>query len=498
MAAKSTPLAITDGSADGASDTKPPSRRGSQQRRASDVAAPAPEQHGDEDLKNAFEEFMNDQPSNVLTGIGSGLLTIGGGIVAGVATLLTRPVAGAKKGGVKGFVKGLGEGLVAGVTLPIAGVVLGIVRVGQGIKNTPDTIKRLVKDDPIPNDKRKMTEEEEEQVGKIDEDLYAESRDFLKDEMKKDQNPNENAESTPKENIKDMEYYEVLGVPHDASAAQIKKAYYKLALELHPDKNPNNPEAEAKFKVVSQAYQTLSDPEMRQRYDEHGKEGVNQPDIDPVQLFSMVFGSEQFEHLIGKLTMTTMAGLGADGEPSEEALKEIQMAREDGLVEILKARLQIWVDGEKERFVIEAVEEVARLRECSFGPELLHTIGDTYVGVGERLLGYFAPLGIVGHFGYVAEKGKIFKSKMRALSAASQLMSMDRKQMTDEVENDPSKAEEFLKGFFSKIFVLNVLDIESTLRHVCKRVCRDESVSVEVRKTRCEALIKLGKIFQES
>jgi hypothetical protein len=403
---------------------------------------------------------------------------------------------GAKKGGVKGFMKGFGEGLVAGVTLPIAGVVLGIVRIGQGIKNTPDTIKRLVKEDATPKDKRKMTPEEEEKMGKMDEDIYAESRDFLKDEMKNEEKNADDTKATPLENIKDMEYYEVLGVPHDATSAQIKKSYYKLALIHHPDKNPNNPEAEAKFKVISQAYQTLSDPEMRKKYDEHGKEGIDQPDIDPVQLFSMIFGSEQFEHFIGKLTMTTMAELG--DQANEEAMKDVQTARENQLEEILRARLQIWTSGEKERFVTEAIEEVARLREASFGLELFHTIGDTYVGVGERMLGYFSPLGIVGHFGYVAEKGKIFKSKMRALTAATKLMSMDQKQMTDEVENNPAKAEEFLKDFFSKIFALNILDIESTLRHVCKRVCRDETVPVETRKERCTALIKLGKIFQEA
>jgi DnaJ-domain-containing protein 1 len=484
MSAEKPKLAITDGTAEG---DKPPSRKSSTEKTRKD----SKDGGGDDDLKNAYNEFMADQPSNVLTGIGSGLLTIGGGIIAGVASLVTRPVIGAKKGGVKGFVKGLGEGLVAGVTLPIAGVVLGVVRVGQGIKNTPDTIKRLVKDDAVPKDKRKMTQEEEEKVGKMDDDIYAESRDFLKDEMKDEQ-----TETTPREKIKDMEYYEVLGVSHDASAAQIKKAYYKLALELHPDKNPNNPEAEAKFKFVSQAYQTLSDPEMRKKYDEHGKEGVDQPEVDPVQLFSMVFGSEQFEHLIGKLTMTTVAELGEN--QNEEEMKKIQEEREAVLAENLRLRLQVWVDGEKEKFITDAIDEVARLREASFGLELFHTIGDTYVGVGERLLGYFAPLGIVGHFGYVAEKGKIWKSKIRALSAATKLMSMDQKQMSEEVENDPTKAEEFLKDFFSKIFVLNVLDIESTLRHVCKKVCKDESVTADVRKERCIALIKLGKIYQQA
>jgi len=64
------------------------------------------------------------------------------------------------------------------------------------------------------------------------------------------------------------DYYETLGVTKDASADDIKQAYKKLALKYHPDKNPDDPTAEERFKKVSEAYEILSDPEQRQRYDE--------------------------------------------------------------------------------------------------------------------------------------------------------------------------------------------------------------------------------------
>ena len=57
----------------------------------------------------------------------------------------------------------------------------------------------------------------------------------------------------------EKDYYKALGVTKDASAADIKKSYRKLARELHPDKNPGNAEAEARFKEVSEAYDVLSD-----------------------------------------------------------------------------------------------------------------------------------------------------------------------------------------------------------------------------------------------
>ncbi|MBR5593295.1 MAG: molecular chaperone DnaJ [Bacteroidaceae bacterium] len=71
------------------------------------------------------------------------------------------------------------------------------------------------------------------------------------------------------------DYYEVLGVDKNASANDIKKAYRKLAIQYHPDKNPDNKEAEEKFKEAAEAYSVLSDPDKKARYDQFGFEGVS-------------------------------------------------------------------------------------------------------------------------------------------------------------------------------------------------------------------------------
>ncbi|MCC8134915.1 MAG: molecular chaperone DnaJ [Tannerellaceae bacterium] len=70
------------------------------------------------------------------------------------------------------------------------------------------------------------------------------------------------------------DYYEVLGVGKNASADEIKKAYRKKAIEFHPDKNPDDKQAEEKFKEAAEAYDVLSDPQKRQRYDQFGHAGV--------------------------------------------------------------------------------------------------------------------------------------------------------------------------------------------------------------------------------
>jgi len=74
--------------------------------------------------------------------------------------------------------------------------------------------------------------------------------------------------------MQEVDYYEVLQVSRDSTGAEIKKAYRKLALQYHPDKNPGDKEAEEKFKLINEAYQVLGDEEKRAVYDRYGKAGL--------------------------------------------------------------------------------------------------------------------------------------------------------------------------------------------------------------------------------
>ena len=110
------------------------------------------------------------------------------------------------------------------------------------------------------------------------------------------------------------DYYEVLGVNKNTSKDELKKAYRKLAMKYHPDRNPDDAQAAEKFKELSEAYEILSDDQKRQTYDNFGHEGVNSSftsSLGAADAFSDIFG-DIFSDIFGGGSTSRASSRGAD------------------------------------------------------------------------------------------------------------------------------------------------------------------------------------------
>lgn len=169
--------------------------------------------------------------------------------------------------------------------------------------------------------------------------------------------------------VVDTAYYDALGVAPTATEIEIKKAYRKQAIKLHPDKNPEDPTAHEKFQAVGEAYQVLSDAELRKQYDKLGKEGAK-PDSgfeDPSEFFTMIFGGEAFTDWIGEISL--MKDLTKSMEiTTKEMEEEGQTAAE--------ASMAAEANSAKETSGASAASEKTTTAEAV--PEKAETVGATH------------------------------------------------------------------------------------------------------------------------
>lgn len=127
--------------------------------------------------------------------------------------------------------------------------------------------------------------------------------------------------------VVDTSYYDALGVKPDATELEIKKAYRKLAITTHPDKNPGDETAHERFQAVGEAYQVLSNKDTRAAYDKYGKEKATPREgfEDPAEFFSMIFGGDAFVDIIGELSL--LKDLTNTMDIATEQMEEEELAK---------------------------------------------------------------------------------------------------------------------------------------------------------------------------
>lgn len=508
-----------------------------------------------EELNDVFNTlFSTRRPKDAGAGLSSGLKSVAKGTLAGAASLVAQPIAGAQQDGVRGFFSGLATGVASAVALPVTGICVGAVQVGRGVMNSGEAIR---------SSKQGMVWDQEKRVwiNYILDDEYEEvEKEMAKLEGKKHDSTSDLAggDGMPEKKVKDREYYDVLGVSTNATQSQIKKAYYKEARRVHPDKCPDDPEAAKKFQELGAAYQTLFDEKKRAEYDKNGKPEKGsaevENEIDPHIFFNVMFGSALVEPYIGELWIATTADTvmkDAMDQQSQQMMMDVddpadlasratqsaqaklrQRRREVKCAMNLRQRMDSYVTGKEslESFAAGCKDEAETIGKGAYGATFLTTMGHSMLLDAEEYLGFQSSfLGIEGHVARTKKIGRSFNNNATLFGAGIKVARAGRKAYrdaesaqvnsqkmkeksgaTNEVEEEPEMTEEdeiaqakkaaetleqSLPVILDLVWAINVRDISQTIKRSCKKLFSDAALEIPGRVKRAEAMRILGSNF---
>ena len=332
---------------------------------------------GDEPSHEKLKKAVPGGSDNIGGGLLQGAGSVLAGFAGGAAALVAAPVMGARDAGPKGAAVGLAAGVVAFVALPVAGVVSGIGEVVAGAANTPSAVQAKAQGKEWDEHTQQYTEyslpEELERLKAVDVDSAFTSAAGAAAAAER----GERKTAAP---VAATGMYDALGVDPAATEGELKRAYYKRSLKLHPDKNPNDPEASTKFQEVARAYQVLSAPVMRARYDKGGEAGIEEGEnanrIDAKMMFEIFFGTEKFEDLIGAVPMVVEMSVDRPMPPEEKKFR--QLLREAKVATHLAELTSAYVEGARgpAAFSTWAAHFAEELTDTPFGQFLTPGVPD--------------------------------------------------------------------------------------------------------------------------
>eukprot|EP00586_Coscinodiscus_wailesii_P018473 CAMPEP_0172498636 /NCGR_PEP_ID=MMETSP1066-20121228/114879_1 /TAXON_ID=671091 /ORGANISM="Coscinodiscus wailesii, Strain CCMP2513" /LENGTH=630 /DNA_ID=CAMNT_0013271983 /DNA_START=230 /DNA_END=2122 /DNA_ORIENTATION=+ len=404
-----------------------------------------------EEASELFNQlFSTRRPKDAVAGVSSGLKSVAKGTLAGAVSLIAQPIAGAQQDGVRGFFSGLATGVASAVALPVTGVCIGAYQVGRGVMNSAEAVKNTKEGKQWDIEKREW----------INYYLDQEIAEFENsDNMKK---KDSFCVTGPERKVKDREYYDLLGVSTNASQSEIKKAYYREARKVHPDKCPDDPEAASKFQTLGTAYQILSNEQSRANYDKNGKPDATananiEGEIDPHVFFAVMFGSVLVEPYIGELWIASTAdsvlkdaveqqnAQGKDGNVSDdediahhsassEEAKLKQRKREVRCAANFRKRIMPYcTDIEDETMFTDSIrEEALKIGKSAYGSLFLTNIGLALVLEADEFLGFQTSfLGLDGHVARAKKRLNAVNTNFAIVGAGIKAARVGRKAYKD-------------------------------------------------------------------
>eukprot|EP01118_Nematostelium_gracile_P020021 TRINITY_DN9559_c0_g1_i1.p1 TRINITY_DN9559_c0_g1~~TRINITY_DN9559_c0_g1_i1.p1 ORF type:complete len:337 (-),score=97.96 TRINITY_DN9559_c0_g1_i1:20-1030(-) len=305
------------------------------------------------------------------------------------------------------------------------------------------------------------------------------------EQPKQQQQQHQNTRDHYQQPVTDQDYYRILGLEKNATPMDIKKAYYRLAKTYHPDKNDDAQSAE-KFKEISEAYQVLSDAQLREQYDKFGKNVMPEGGFQNAStFFNQMFGNGRFNDIFGEIS------LERDDKKTREEKQKIFDERVKNLSQNLTRKLEIYVRGNLVEFSEMAKNEIAILKSESKGVELCQHIGYVYEQEAIQHLG-----GILGWAETFREKAHLFTESVATIKLTADIMRA-QKQMDEADATEKARLEaKFVDEGLVAMWRVGKLDVEYTLRKVCEEVLGEANIDKKILRTRAEGLKLLGNLFK--
>lgn len=468
---------------------------------------PPPEEEELRDpLSQLSQLFYSGNPKHVLSGAGEGLGNVATGVSMGLASLVGATVAGSRGEGAWGGVKGFGVGLVGFAALTGYGAYTGCRQISRGVYNTPEAVDQASKGELLWDSNKEewvrvFLEHELEALPATDDDIKVNARKLYNAEAAeskaektagKDASAGEEAaeaSSAPapegpsaapypgmNERGEVVDYYLFLGVARTASGAEIKRAFTRRALVMHPDKNPNDPNATARFQQLLQVYNVLSNEVTRAEYDRTGRVDADHEQADGANPIEEILALDSLVPLVGRLHFTTYFETHAvyDAEMQKELHRRRHLRIARNLCEYL--------DNEETGFASASfvLREAAATRT---GPQIVTFIAESYHAAARQHLHGSS---------WVRELDSWYHSKVTSASSLLNLASSGVRTTYRAVRGEATD-----EDVLALLVAAVESDVRSTVLRACRLVLYDSSVSVTARGRRAKRLEQLASVAME-